>query len=132
MSADLVIKALLDAAPGVTVLVGSRSYALFRPEGDALPAIVCAEISDTPRSPIDITPGSEPMTGRIQVNCLAKTPGAVKQIKDAVIAACHKQSGVIGGIAVQAVLQDAAGPRSYDALVDTCQQSVDFIVHYLR
>jgi hypothetical protein len=72
------------------------------------------------------------MTGRIQVNCMARTPAEVKQIKDAVIAACHKQSGVIGGITVQAVLQDAAGPRSYDALVDVCQQPVDFVVYYLR
>ena len=62
----------------------------------------------------------------------AATSAGVKALKDAVIAACHKQSGSIGGISVQSVLQDSAGPRSYDALVDTHQQPVDFIVQYIR
>jgi hypothetical protein len=132
MSAELVIKALLEGSAGISALVSTRSYAGARPEGDPLPAIVWNEISDAPQSPIDITAGAEPCTGRIQVNCLAATSAGVKQIKDAVVAACHKQSGSIGGITVQAVLQSTAGPRSYDALVDTHQQSVDFIVHYIR
>lgn len=132
MSAELVIHTLLDADSALNALVGDRIYSLTRPEGDALPAVVHVEITDLPRPPIDATAGSEPMIGRIQVNCLARTSNAVRQIKEAVIAACHKQSGSIGGITVEAVLQDPAGPRSYDALVDTCQQSVDFIVHYLR
>ena len=132
MSAELVIHTLLDADAGLNALVADRIYSLTRPEGDALPAVVHVEITDLPRPPIDATTGSEPMIGRIQVNCLARTSNAVRQIKEAVIAACHKQSGSIGGITVEAVLQDPAGPRSYDALVDTCQQSVDFIVHYIR
>jgi hypothetical protein len=132
MSAELVIKTLLDAAAGVAALVSTRLYSETRPEGDPLPAIVWSEIDDAPRPPIDITTGAEPMTGRIQVNCLATTSAGVKALKDAVIAACHKQSGSIGGINVQSVLQDTAGPRSYDALVDTYQQPVDFIVQYVR
>ncbi len=132
MSAELVIKTLLEAAAGVTALVSTRLYSMNRNEGDPLPAIVWVEIFDAPRPPIDITTGSEPMTGRIQVNCLAATSAGVKALKDAVIAACHKQSGSIGGVSVQSVLQDPAGPRSYDALVDTYQQPVDFIVQYVR
>jgi len=132
MSAELVIKALLDADAGVAALVATRLYSDVRPEGDVLPAIVWNEISDAPRPPIDITTGAEPMTGRIQVNCLAASSSGVKALKDAVIGACHKHSGSIGGISVQAVLQDTAGPRSYDALVDIHQQSVDFIVQYIR
>lgn len=132
MSAEVVIKTLLDSSASVAALAGSRIYSLFRPEGDPLPAIVHVEISDLPVPPIDITVGAEPMMARIQVNCLGRTSVEVKSLKDAVIAACHKRSGVIGGITVQAVVQDAPGPRSYDAVVDTCQQSVDFIVNYLR
>ena len=132
MSAEVVIKTLLDAAAGLTALVSTRKYSGARPEGDPLPAVVWTEVSDVPLPPIDITTGSEPMTGRIQVNCLATTSAGVKALKDAVIAACHKQSGSLGGITVQSVLQDVAGPRSYDALVDTYQQPVDFIVQYLR
>lgn len=132
MSGELVIKALLDASAGVAALVSTRLYSGARPEGDPLPAIVWIEIDDAPRPPIDISAGAEPMTARIQVVCLAATSAGVKALKDAVIAACHKQSGSIGGISVQSVLQDSAGPRSYDALVDTHQQPVDFIVQYIR
>lgn len=132
MSAELVIKTLLDASAGVAAIVSTRLYSGARPEGDALPAVVWEEVSDVPRPPIDITSGAEPMTARIQVNCLAASSAGVRSLKEAVIAACHKQSGSIGGIAVQSVLQDAAGPRSYDALVDTWQQPVDFIVQYVR
>lgn len=132
MSAELAIKALLEGSAGISALVGTRLYSGARLEGDPLPAVVWEEISDTPLSPIDITAGAEPMVGRIQVNCLGSTSAQVKQIKDAVVAACHKQSGTLGGVSVQAVLQSTAGPRSYDALVDTWQQSVDFIVHYTR
>lgn len=132
MSAELVIKTLLDAASGVTTLTSTRLYSGARPEGDPLPAIVWSEVDDAPRPPIDITTGAEPMTGRIQVNCLAASSAGVKALKEAAIAACHKQSGSIGGISVQSVLQDSAGPRQYDALVDTWYQSVDFIVQYVR
>ncbi len=132
MSAEIVIKTLLDASAGVAALAGTRLYSCARPEGDPLPALVWQEVSDAPRPPIDITAGAEPMTGRIQVNCLGRTSAEVKSLKDAVISACHKQSGTISGITVQAILQEPAGPRMYDALVDTWFQSVDFIVHYLR
>lgn len=132
MSAELVIHTLLDADAGVDALVGDRIYSLNRPEGDALPAVVHVEITDQPRPPIDATAGAEPMVGRVQVNCLAATSAACRSLKEAVITACHKKSGSIGGITVEAVLQEPAGPRSYDALVDTCQQSVDFIVYYIR
>lgn len=132
MSAELVIKTLLDANAALAALVSTRITSLYRPEDGLLPAVVHVEISDAPRPPIDITTGQEPMAGRIQVNCLARTSAEVRTLKEAVIAACHKQSGSIGGITVQSVLQDSAGPRSYDALVDTFQQPVDFIVQYVR
>jgi len=132
MSAEVVIKALLESSSGLASLVSTRLYSGARPEGDPLPAVVWSEVSDVPLPPIDISTGAEPMTGRIQVNCLASTSAGVKALKEAVVAACHKQSGSIAGITVQSVLQDSAGPRSYDALVDTFQQPVDFIVQYVR
>lgn len=132
MRAEKVIKALLEAAPGVTALVGSRLYAVTRPELDPLPAVVWSVISDMPRPPFDATAGSEPCSARIQINCLGAGVAAVKALVEQVRLACHLQSGTVAGITVIAVLQDVAGPDSYDALVDTYQQSVDFVVHYLR
>lgn len=133
MSAELVIKALLEADAGVLALVPvAQMHSGARPEADPLPALVWEEVSDTPRSPIAGTPGNEPVTGRIQVNCLGRSSAEVKSLKDAVVAACHRQSGTLGGIVVTACVQDMAGPRSYDALVDTWMQPVDFLIHYMR
>lgn len=132
MRAEKIIMALLEAAPGVTTLVASRIYALTRPEGDVLPALVFTLISDTPRTPYDASSGGEPCSARIQVNCLGNSVESVKAIAEQVRLACHCKSGTVAGYPVTAVLQDNAGPDSYDALVDTYQQAVDFLVHYVR
>lgn len=132
MRAEQIIKALLEAAPGVTALVSQRIYAVARPEGDPLPALVFVVISDAPRPPFDAAAGSEPCSARIQINCLGASVAAVKALAEQVRLACHLQSGTVAGHTVTAVLQDVAGPDSYDPLVDTYQQAVDFIVHYLR
>lgn len=132
MRAEKVIYTLLNAAAGVTALVGTRIYAVTRPEGDALPAIVIDAISDTPQSPIDASAGPEPMLARIQVNCLGATPESVKSLLDQARLACHLKSGTIASITVNMVLQDASGPDSYDALVETYMQPIDFIIRYQR
>lgn len=132
MRAEKVIAALLEAAAGISALVADRIYHGYRPEGDPLPAIVAQTISDLPRPTRCNVAGPEPMTARIQINCLAAGMAGVKNLVEQVRLACDKQSGVIAGVTVTAVLQDVTGPDSYDALVDTCQQPVDFLIHYYR
>lgn len=132
MIAEKVLKALLEAAAGVTALVSTRIYADYRPEGDALPAIVLLPISDIPSPPIDATAGSEPYAARVQVMCCAATPIAVRNLVEQVRLACHKQSGSIAGATVMAVLQDITGPANWDHTIETADQSVDFTVRYLR
>jgi hypothetical protein len=133
MSARAVIKSLLEASAGVAALAGSRIYAATRPEGDPLPALVLSVISDAPMPPIRSYPaGPDPCMARIQASCLAASAADAESLKAAAVAACHKQSGTIDGVTVMAVLEDVTGPDTYDALVDTYQQSVDFVVHYMR
>ena len=132
MRAETVIKTLLESSGGVTALVSQRIYAITRPEGDALPAAVFEIISDQPDPPFSASTGPEPCTARVQVNCLGKTPEAVKGLLEQVRLACHLKSGSIGGVSVIATLQDTSGPDGYDQLVDIYYQPIDITVHYLR
>lgn len=131
MHAEKATNALLEAATGVTDLTASRIYFDARPESDPLPAIVYQVVSDTPTRPIDATEGSIPALARVQINCLAHTAEQRSTLVEAVYQAGDRKSGTYSGVTVQAVLPEK-GPSSYDALVDTYQQPVDFILHYLR
>lgn len=131
MNAEKVTLALLEAAPGVTAIVGSRIYFDARPEADALPAVVYQVVSDTDRLPIKAGGGSVPATARIQLNCLAATAEARSALSDAVLQAGDRKSGPYAGVTVTAAIADK-GPSSYDALVATYQQPVDFVIHYIR
>lgn len=132
MRAEKVIKALLEAAAGVTALTGTRLHGMTRPEGDSLPAIVWMVISDGPEPPIDATAGNEPCAARVQVNCLGTTVEEVKGLAEQARLACHLQSGTFDGVAVMSVVQEQGGGESYDALVEIYTQSIDFIVRYMR
>lgn len=131
MNAEKVTLALLEAAAGVTTLVGQRIYFDARPEADPLPALVYQVVIDLPERPIDATPGVVPVTARIQVNCLAATAEARSNLAEQVYLAGDRKSGAYSGITVLAVFPEK-GPSSYDAMVDTYQQPVDFLIHYLR
>lgn len=132
MSADTVIKTLLEAAAGITALVGTRVYADHRPEGDPLPALVFSVISETPDTPFNAVAGPEPVTGRIQVAAQAATRAGARELIRQARLACHKQSGSFGGVETSCVVESTTGPDSYDPLVDTYQQTIDFVVNYTR
>ena len=131
MSAEAIAYALLTGATGVTALVSNRIYFDARPETDPLPAVVYQVVSDIDDLPIDATPGSIPATARIQINCLAASAEARTELARQVTLAGDRKSGTFAGITTRAVLTDR-GPSSYDALVDTYQQSVDFLIRYVR
>ncbi len=132
MKAETVIKTLLEASAELVALTGTRIYLDARPEADPLPAVVFELISNRHDQPAFPGMGSELSTARIQVNCLARTAEEAVALREAVRAACHVQSGVIGGVSVVANLADIAGPDSYDPLVDLYTKPIDFILRYLR
>jgi hypothetical protein len=131
MSAESITLALLEAAAGVTALVGSRIYFDARPEADPLPALVYQVISDGDSPPIDATPGSTPALARVQINCLAATAEQRTALAEQVYQAGAKKSGEIAATHVQAVFPER-GPSSYDAMVETYQQPVDYLIHFIR
>ena len=132
MIPEKILYTLLKQSTGVTGLAGTRIYADVAPQGTTPPFIVLGLISDRPTYPIDASPGSDPWTGRMQCSCLGATSESAKQLAEACMSACDKQSGSIGGVPVMAVLVDARTATHYDNEVDTYLQAVDFIIHYYR
>lgn len=131
MTPEKIIKALLDADAGVGALASTRLYDQTRPEQDALPSVVWELISDVSETPIRAGAGTQPTAARVQINCMAATVAAAKNLAQAVITACHLKSGTIASATVMAVFCNRS-PSSYDREVDIYNQPVDVLIHYLR
>lgn len=132
MRAEKVVKSLLEAAAGVTSLVGSRLYAVTRPESGPLPAVIWSMVSDVPYSTLNQAEGQELMEARIDVACQAKTAGEAKELLEQVRLAVNFKNGTINGVQVVAIVQSSTGPDLYDSVVEVYQQSTDFMISYYR
>ena len=132
MRAEKVVKALLEAATGVTALTGTRLYAITRPESDALPAVVWSIVSDRTYSTVNQLAGPELMEARIELACMSETAGELKSLIEQVRLAVHLKSGTINGVQVVASVQDFAGPEQYDTALAIYMQSIDFMIDYYR
>ncbi len=132
MKPEKVLFTLLSASAGVVALAGHRLYADAAPQGTIKPFIVLGLLGDQPIHPIDATPGMDPWTARVQVNCFGGTSESAKGLAEAAITACEKENGIIGGVQVILIRVDTRVASHYDMDVDTYQQAVDFFVHYYR
>lgn len=132
MKPSQVIYSLLSVDAGVAALVGPRINAVDSPEGDALPRLICSQVSDAPQLPIGANAATYPCTGRVQVDCLASTAKGAKQLAEAVRTACHLKSGTIASIAVSSVVWDSDGPDAFNYEINTYHQPVDFLINYYR
>ena len=130
MRAEAILYSLLNASSGLAALVGTRIYLDTRPEEDPLPAVVYELIHEKQD---DARIGErETVTARMQINCFGAIAEDAVNVREAVRLACHNQSGAIAGYTVIACLEDAAGPDSYDHLVNIYAKPMDFIIHNLR
>jgi len=112
MDPEKILLALLTGASGVTSIVGAQIHNLRRPEGETGAALVFRVGADVPDAHIDLTEGADLWHATISVTAFAATPeAAATLLEEAVIAACHKQSGTIAGYTVSALLVDAGSGR---------------------
>ncbi len=135
MAPEKIILALLSGASGVTSIVSARIHNLERPEGEDSPALVFRLTSDVPDPHIDMTAGADLWRAALQVTAFAATAEAAATLIEAVIAACHKQSGSIAGYPVAAVIVDTGSGRGgpdYDPTTGQIIQAVDFTLDYYR
>ena len=131
MRAEKAINALLNAAAGLTALVGTRIYGGGQlPQGTVLPACVVEHVSSNELTTIDANAAFGLMKARIQCTVLAKDYPTQKAVLEQVRIACNYQRGVIAGVRVITVLRDTVGPDMRDDAMQVYTQSIDFQVTY--
>lgn len=131
MTAEAAIAFLLNNNIALAGLVGDCVYPVVIPEGvEASCSVVYASVSDNPMATIDGRSDFSLRKARVQVTAAAPTYPGLKQLKEAIIAACHKQSGPLGGVQVSSCVFSLAGPDDYDSAVERFTQPIDFILMY--
>jgi hypothetical protein len=127
MRAEAVVKALLNAYPGVTAIVGSRIMPAPLPETLALPAIAMRHITTTDLPTIDALSFALVRT-RIEVTAVTKTYPLQKQLLEQVRIALQYQRGTVAGYEVVSIVRDNVGPDLRDDDKQIFTQSIDFIL----
>lgn len=125
MSAELAIKALLDASGAVTALVpAARIYAGRLPQDVAYPALL---INTVASSPLEAYPAA-PHDSRIEVRAFDPARATVKAVLAAVKASLAHQWGSFGGISVAEIRGPYGGPSLYDDSMELYHESSDYTV----
>jgi hypothetical protein len=127
MRGEAVVKALLEAYPGVTAIVSTRIQPAPLPETLALPAIATRHITTIDLPTIDAQSYGL-VRSRIEVTAVTKTYPVQKQLLEQVRLALQYRRGTIAGYEVVSVVRDNVGPdlRDDDKMIFT--QSIDFIL----
>lgn len=128
MRGEKVITALLNAASGVTALVGTRIYPPPLPQGVALPALAVEHISTVDLPTIDANAGYNLVQTRIEVTALAKDYPTQKLLIEQVRQAITFQRGTVAGVQVISILRGLVGPDLRDDDMQLFTQSIDFLV----
>jgi hypothetical protein len=127
MRGEAVVKALLEAYPGVTAIVSTRIQPAPLPETLALPAIATRHITTIDLPTIDAQSYGL-VRSRIEVTAVTKTYPVQKQLLEQVRLALQYRRGTIAGYEVVSVVRDNVGPDLRDDDKMIFSQSVDFVL----
>ena len=89
---ETLVLGVLSADTGVQAIVGSRIYAMLRPQADPLPALVYQRVSTVPV--VSLQGDSSLDQVRLQVSCYASTLLQAKQLAAATRRAINGASGL--------------------------------------
>lgn len=127
MSGVAIIHKLLSTAAPVPA---ANIYSGFVPNGIS-PAICVTQVSGDPRNTLGMV-GRVFVTDRIQLTIYAKSYAQAKSIIAACRTALPLSHKFVGPFECEAILPDCDGPDMYDEQTQLHEQSVDFMVKYLR
>lgn len=121
---DALVLRLLQS-PAVTALVGDRISGI-QAELPALPAITYARIS-TRRAPTLQTRYGSLVMPRVQIDCWATTSDQAEALGDAVLAALHGFSGVVGPATLGFILADN-DMDAFEGAAGLNRRTLDFVL----
>lgn len=128
MKAEKALAALLDAAAGVTALVGTKIYGCAAPDEAAAPLVIYAKQSAEREPYLDA--GTNIVRARVAVLCVAATYPSLKALGEAVRVALNNQAGTFGGVLVEDLALSEEGPDEYEpGLKEFAQQFVYTVTH---
>ncbi|MGQ3001293.1 MAG: tail completion protein gp17 [Hydrogenophaga sp.] len=128
MSAETITDALLKAAAPVVSAVDERIALEVLPQGSDYPAIAYQIVSD-----IGVQYLNEKVSesvARVQINPLAKDPGALLVLHAAVRGAMEGSHKTIAGFRILSCRFEAFGPPSKDSLTGVWTKPADYILIY--
>lgn len=132
MRAERAVKALLDGAAGVTSLVGGASPRIYggaAPQEAAAPLLIYSK-SGASREPVLRPTESRVVDALIDVLCVARTYGALKDLGEQVRLALNGASGTIATTVVLGITIEAEGPDQYEPQLDEFAQLWTFRVSH--
>lgn len=133
MSGVVVTRELLASAVGVTALVPADRVVIGTLRiGTAIPAIAVMQISGTTLGSIKPAVTGNLVTERVQVTVFASSYLSKLSIIAAVRAALPNTHGTVKSISVDSILPDFDGPDVFDSELNLYEQSLDFIVRFVR
>lgn len=114
MRAERAVAALLNAAPGVSALVGTRIYGSVPPEQSPAPLIIYRKLAANRVLSLSLSALAE-VDARIELLLVAQTYAQLKDLGEQVRLALAYQRGVsVGGTDVLHITIDDEGPDEYD------------------
>lgn len=132
MSGVAVIRYLLaNNAPLTAVVASNKIKAGVVPINTVLPAISIRQISGQQQSLIKRTTNML-VTDRVQVTVLATTYQQQKSIIELIRSALPPTRGAVNSYAVDSITPDIDGPDLYDGDPVIYEQSVDYLVRFVR
>lgn len=128
MSAEIIMKTLLQGSAAVTALIGDGLWIEEAPVGAALPLLILEQVGRVERRTVSRNEAKLLVTSRMQVTALAETYAQKKQLLAAVRQACGNVLGTVAGITGVCTRADVTGPDVRDNQRGISAQSQDFIV----
>lgn len=127
MSGVVIIHKLLTTAAPVPA---ANIFSGYVPDG-IKPAICVTQVSGDPRNTIGMA-GRVFVTERVQLTIYAAKYAQAKSIIAACRSALPLSHKFVGSFECEAILPDCDGPDMYDEQTQLHEQSLDFIVKFLR
>lgn len=134
MRAEKVITALLQAASGVTSLVGGaqpRIYGNVAPQEAALPLVVYSKRDAIREQAVDLT-AARIVRARIDVMVVAKTYAELKALGEQCRLAIVGARADVAGVTVLMREVEEEGPDEYEPQLDEHAQVWTFRIHHME
>lgn len=127
MRAEKVVASLINAASGVTSIVGTKIYAVLADQASDAPFVVFWK-EGARREGVITMNGPGVVYATMSVQCVALDYATLKTLGEAVRAALVGQFGVISGVTVNSIEAGDEGPDFADPELQLYAQTLQFLI----